>query len=409
MKDTVEERLARVLEPDEKVIWTGRPNVDTVVDAWASRRKRAGVVIIVVIAVAGLWGLSQRLGGSIPDLLDAIGPVIRDPENLVALAVPILLVTMIYVFKLDNRSSLNRYLHSLGYAITNRRLLVLEGDKLKESYPPERLRMPRVDQRAPGYADVIFGKRRSGSRPSAGGPVARERRHVGFKALPNAREIMHLIDQWLSDYLKQGAEDVAEFVEVAERARLRDPSSAIQRIRFPEIGLELAAPAQWTVRVRWKKKPQGKFFLDREDWRELSAADRWNVVEIEGPRPCKLEIEAFATEPTVTFEELAQSKLASSTLGPVVDADAELEINGLRGFCVTHRSERRMDPATNESFLAAIVAPLRFTVLHDGRHQVFVTASWPENSSVLQRAVDAVVESIRIPARPAEGPRTRRH
>ena len=45
---------------------------------------------------------------------------------------------------------------------------------------------------------------------------------------------------------------------------------------------------------------------------------------------------------------------------------------------------------------AAVVAPVRHTVLHDGRRQVCIVSTWPEGSPELERAVHAVVESLEL-------------
>lgn len=45
---------------------------------------------------------------------------------------------------------------------------------------------------------------------------------------------------------------------------------------------------------------------------------------------------------------------------------------------------------------AAMVAPERWPALHDGRRQVYLLSSWPENSPQLERAVEGVVKSIRL-------------
>jgi hypothetical protein len=156
------------------------------------------------------------------------------------------------------------------------------------------------------------------------------------------------------------------------------------------------APEAWQVQVRQKKKPQGKMFIDRETWQEIGSGDAWNVVKITGPSHCRIEVEVFKTSPTVTFDKLANSKLADSVSGKVVDSRPDLEINSLRGFSVTRRNDLQVDPETGRAGIAAVVAPERHTVLHDGQRQIYIISTWPEDSEDLQRAVDAVVESVKI-------------
>jgi hypothetical protein len=88
--------------------------------------------------------------------------------------------------------------------------------------------------------------------------------------------------------------------------------------------------------------------------------------------------------------------LADSIAGEVVESEPDIEINGVRGYFVTRRRELMLDSVTNKAGYAAIDAPERRTVLHDGRRQVYVLSSWPERSSQLRCAVDAVVNSIEL-------------
>ena len=111
--------------------------------------------------------------------------------------------------------------------------------------------------------------------------------------------------------------------------------------------------------MRHKKKPQGKFFFDNQDWRSLRDGDHWNLIKIEGPARCLIEVEAFETEPTVTFDKLAHSRVADATAGKVVESDPDYELNGLRGFFVTRRNELQVDLDVNRANVAAVVAPER--------------------------------------------------
>ena len=397
MPEPAEQVVSRVLEPGEKILWSGRPNVEVSLDQHAKRRSRRRIVGIGATVLVVLWIARERLGFS--RLADMV-PVLSDnPKLALPLAVILVVIALIYIFKLDNVSRLDRYFHSLAYAITDRRLLILENSKLKESYTPEQVRQPIVRERGPGYADVIFDKRSQHSGvddTTSEDPVFRERRHVGFKALPNAQEMKQRIEDWIQNHHNRAADEVVDFVESAPaRSAAAAPKGGIQ-IANRTLGLTLVAPEEWQVQVRAKKKPQGKIFLDRENWNQLGESDTWNLVKIEGPSRCRIEIEVFETAPTMTFEKLANNKLSDSIAGPVIESEAHCEINQLRGFFVTRRNDLQMNQQTNEAGVAAVVAPERHTVLHDGRRQIYVISTWPEDSVDLKRAVDAVVESIEV-------------
>ena len=396
MQENAENVVSRVLEPGEKSLWAGRPHVDPAMEHRSQVRRRNKLIILPVAALAIFW-ITDSLPVSSPSAIMENLPF--EPKFLWVIAAPFLLIIAARLFKVDDTSRLDRYLRSLTYAITDRRLLILEGDKIYSEYTPEKARKPFLRDRAPGYSDVIFDDRSTRSQldnTESRDPVYRERRRVGFKALPDAKEVQQRIIDWIKGYQEEAAQEVADFVEAAPSRQRSERLQGAQHIENRVIGLELDAPEEWQVQVRQKKKPQGKMFIDKEVWQEPSTASAWNFIRVEGPSHCKIEVEVFETAPTVTFDKLANSKLADSIAGKVIDSQSDCEINGLRGFFVTRRNDIQVDSRDGGAGIAAVVAPERHTVLHDGKRQIYVISTWPEKSEDLQRAVDAVVESIQI-------------
>lgn len=396
MQEAAETVVSRVLEPGEKILWAGRPHVDPAMEHQSKVSRRIKLIILPIAALAIFWIIDSLPVSSLSTIMDNLP---FEPKFLWVVAAPLLLIAAARLFKFDGTSRLDRYLRSLTYAITSQRLLILEGDKIYSAYTPEQAREPFLRKRAPGYSDVIFddrGTRSQTDNTESRDPVYRERRRVGFKALPDAQEIQHRIARWIEEYQQEAAEEVADFVQAPASRRSSNQPQGAQRIENPTLGLEIDAPEEWQVQVRQKKKPQGKMFIDKEVWQEPSTADAWNFVRVEGPSHCKIEVEVFETVPTVTFEKLANSKLADSIAGKVVDSQSDCEINGLRGFSVTRRNDIQVDSRDGGAGIAAVVAPERHTVLHDGKRQIYVISTWPEKSEDLQRAVDAVVESIAL-------------
>jgi hypothetical protein len=136
-------------------------------------------------------------------------------------------------------------------------------------------------------------------------------------------------------------------------------------------------------------------FFDSERWQEPEEAGPWNVVLGEGPMRCSVEVEVFETSPTVSYEVLSRGRVATAVSGTVIDADAAVEINSLNGFCVTRRKEIQVTESAVAT-LAEVVALQRETVLHDGRRQVWIRSTWPEESEVLGQVVDRIVRSTRL-------------
>lgn len=384
MTDTAQISIAKFLEPGEQVVWTGRPQVEIAVAGhrrYGPLVKFAGIALMLIL-IYWLVPESRKLTAQ----LQAV-----ETETLLAIVGIFVVVTILTTF--GPAMQLKRYFRRLSYAITDRRLLILEGDRIADSYTPERVSTPVLKERRGGREDVVFG-RRSSTTEGRRSVVNREREEVGFKALSNAREVEAMIEKWLEGSLRKAEEEVA--VDIATPSSESEVSSNLRRLENRKAGLALEVPAAWSTRVRHKKKPVGSFFFDREDWQSPEAAQDWNTVLVEGPAKCKIELEIFETAPTLTFESLNASKMADAFAGEVVDSDPDIAINGIRGFSVTRRRELAVDPETNTAGLAAIVAPERRTVLHDGRRQVYVLSSWPEESPELECAVDAVVKSIRL-------------
>jgi hypothetical protein len=384
MNEHAESVVSQVLEPGEELLWTGRPELEQPVPRGSRYRKVIAVATIAAVPIFAYWYLPDTFG--FRELLQEV-----DAGTTAMVIGGFTLFAFLLIFLPGPAARLQRYMQSLNYAITNRRLLILEGDKVTDAYPPERLFRPRIRERAPGFADVVFGEQR---RDATRDVVVRERAEVAFKGLRNARDVMERIDNWLADHLRKAEAEVAEFLN--RRPAGQDSSRGGRRIENRKIGLKLDTPEAWSVKVRYKKRPEGSIGIDLANWQPPDMAGDWNALLLEGPVKCKVEIEVFETEPTLSFEALSESRVADSLAGEVVESERDIAINGVHGFFVTRSRELALDIVTNKAGDAAIVAPERRTVLHDGRRQVHVLSSWPERSSQLRRAVDAVVNSIEL-------------
>lgn len=339
---------------------------------------------------------SRPSGAGVLETLEVV--LAQSPMLPMILGVMLLLPFVLRIVKLDGRSRYRRYFERSTYAITDRRVLVIEKDDV-QSFEPQTLDRPRLVERAPGYGDVLFARQRlstdSDGRPSRD-PVARERAKVGFKALPDAEAVLARLERWIAGELEESAAEVSDFVaarqQPAEGLARRDGTATL---RQPAVGLSIDHPEEWSVRVRKKKKPFGKTFFDREKWLDPDESDDWNYARIEGPSGCVVDVEVFETPPTASYETMVESRLASMA-GELVDSDPAYEQHGLRGFRLTRRSDVQANQVTGTAGAASLVTPFRTTILHDGRHQLTLISKWPERSSELAVAVDLVVRSARL-------------
>lgn len=393
----VESAISVLVDPGELILWTGRP--DTRIMIGRERVRWRVRIVLVPAALAGIAWLASRMAPAgtlaFPQLLPLLESRVLVFAVLVLIGLHILSLFMLRRFQ--------RYVSSLAYAITDRRLLVAEGDRIVDAYAPEQLSQVHVRRRSRGFGDVIFGRRTA---MHTGGRrldrVQRERERVGFKALADPDAVQARIEEWLAGHQRHAESESAAFIhdlrkapdgDDADRHAVR-PDGAVRPIFHPALGLRVEFPSSWRVRVRAKKKPHGRVFLDRERWQEPADPGDWNLVLGEGPLRCAVEVEVFETEPTVTFEDLSTSRLAAMG-GSVTDAQPAVEINALSGFSVTRRRDVQVSEV-GVATLAATVIRERLIVLQDSRRQVCVRATWPEDSEDLAHAVDAVVRSIRL-------------
>jgi len=327
-----------------------------------------------------------------------------EQKYLWVLAAPMMIPLLLPVFKLDIRSRLTRHYRSQTYAITNRRLLIFEGEKLLKvkgrrvaSYTPEEIHKLEYRERSPGCSDVIFARYVYGnSRNSAPNLLDVERGFVGFKGQPDAQEILRKVEAWAKSLLEKEVEAVAEFVEAASSVDEASPADGMHVVENGTLGLKLVVPPNWKVQVRLKKKPFGSTFIDREKWFEVGESDRWNLARVEGPRHCTVEIEVFESQPTVSFDTLAESKMADAVSGEVIDSNPDFEMSGLGGFMVTRRSDIRNDDEINSAILGGSMISRQLIVLQGNDRQVVINATWTQESPELERAVHAVVDSVGI-------------
>jgi len=385
-----------VLEPGERIIWCGRPNVEAAVGG--SRRGRGPFVTIGILALVAGVGVYQagEIGIAPADLIDELRN--RVPGFFYIMGGMVLLPIVLRALKLDGRSRVRRHFENLTYGVTDQRVLVIEKDMVL-AFAGDELDRPRVVDRQNGYGDVIFARQRtsSGTTSRNQDPVSRVRQSVGFKALPNPEEVRDRLIEWIAGELQEAADEVSDFLEAQydESPSSFATPSGVATLRHPETGMTIDYPDTWSVQVRKKKKPFGKTFLDSEKWKSLRDSTDWNMVRIEGPSGCVVDAEIFETPILATYDSLANSTLAS-LMGELVDSDPVYEQHGMSGFTVTRRSPLQSNTSTGTVGAASVVTPFRYTVLHDDRYQMVLLSKWPEASPELTGAVDLVVRSARM-------------
>ena len=422
MAESAEQVVRQILEPGEKVEWTGRPHLETLqlpAKRYKKRRLLTRLLAIPIYLVAIYFGLKfllSRLGFENLQQVDELKQFLEDEglmERLVpaaiGLGVVILIIIVLLVgskhFKLGRADMHAKWARSLTYAITNRRLLILEGENIAFQFQPENLSEVRIRERTPGYADVIvreldedrqvLGKKRVGRELR---PTHRSNHsYIGFKALPNAEAIKSRIENWVEAHTASAAKEVEDFVRDTRPTRRRDQPRGSVEVVNQQFGLRLHVPEEWEIKVRSRPRPYGRVFLDNENWQPIEAEYDWNVVRVEGPAHASIEVHLDEVpEPVTTYEQTTGSKLAKFLGVKYLESDPALEWDRFTGYSVTHRkmvSELGVSGASGDHERPALS---KSATLHDGRLQLGVITTWPEGSDDLRQAVEKIASTMQV-------------
>lgn len=378
------------LRPGEKLIWSGRPDYQAGQSIRRTNRWFRPVIYLLVIIVAA-WVITT----SIPEgtLEGAFGGMKVNSTMVFAIAgvifVMFVLPSVLKALKLDNRSRLDRYFLSLHYAITDQRLIIMQGDTI-ESYGPGDLTQLKIRDRGDGRQDIEFQDRTtSDSAARRKDPVGWEQRHAGFKVLPDAEAVKQRIERWIDEHLDEASESAEAFNS--------GDSESTRTFSNPSLGLTFHVPEGWDIKVRKKAQPYGAKFVDKLNWHEIGESDDWNLVRMDGPMDSRVEFELFETEkPLVSLKTMTKSFWVKAMVGKPVDSDPEFRMNGMSGFCLTYRDDLQMSKDRNgkAAGIAAVARMSKKYVLHDGQRQLYIETRWPEGSGELGEAVDRIARSI---------------
>lgn len=396
MNSTPENPVDQYIEQDETVIWRGRPHgagTPQGTPLQANNLVRIAIYVVALIAalIVGKPFLSQ-LEGSMAQTISEL-PIV---PIAVVLAIMFVLPRVLKAFKLDKASRVQRYLDSMGFAITDRRIIVtVRKDALSRtevlSLGPADLGKLRLREAGEGLHNLLLLKRNN---RKGGGAVVRnvsglDARYAGFKLIEDAEAVQAELENWIAERVAETEQRAASFADGDE--------SAITPIENARLGLKLIAPNDWRIRVRKKAKPFGETFIDKEEWRSPADSDDWNLVSMQNTLGAALQFEVFATEPTVTFEQMTGKLASMPGGGKPLETDENVAFGNLEGFSVTRRQALVTDPASGVLCDAAHLPLItRKYVLHDGHRQVYIETTCPEVCEKTARAIATAIRSISI-------------
>lgn len=294
---------------------------------------------------------------------------------------------------------LRPWAESLSYAMTDRRLLILEGEVITDSYTPDLLRVePQLLIRGPDHGDVLFEKGeiektfptapdRSLIKDSFDKAIANEQNTKAFKALPDAESVMRRLEDWIQTHRARAEKSLQNFLE-----RRSPDEETCRRIENPRLGLTMLLPAVMRIRVRKRSLPTGKSGMDLMNWTELGASADWNTLEARLPPPSDLSIEITVEEtPAVRrVKKLTggiQGLIFRLLGGKILEVDEDVIRDEFSGFSVTRRLLQRGEGTPQLR---------RDLVLHDGRRQLSIVTEWEESSRLQESVLAAIVDSLKL-------------
>jgi hypothetical protein len=338
MSDPSTPKIEQALEPGEKVIWSGRPDAEALC---AGARK------------APVFG-----------------------------------------------NALRHYAESLSYAVTDRRLLILEDNVVTDQYFPGDLRQElALRPRSGEFQDLVFEQiaydvnsdrseilwqrapDRSRVRTGANEAIRLEQAGKAFKALADAAGVQSLVKEWQEERLAGAREAAGGFVggDPADRLTLRNPA----------LGLSIDLPRDWEVLVRSKPVPMGKVGVDVEDWKNPAQLADWNALQAEGGLDAAVQLELVETPTmTLTARKAGGGLLFRLMGGRRLSMENPVSRGAYRGFAVT-----RLTPSQDREGPRMVQ---RLEVLHDGNRQFVLTSQWRQGAEELERLARAVADSVSL-------------
>lgn len=354
------------------------------------------IAYLVAVGVF-VWFWQRYNGGGLPTSSEELANLL-DSKAVYPIAAFVGIAIVMQVIRRkgwDNRSRFERWIRAQSYGLTNRRLLVLTGDEIEDELGPDDFAEPRVRDRGNGYADLEL-KEQSGDTGRRTTALERERLKVVFRAIPDAEHVKQKIEDWRRHFRLREEEDAKAFLDgPAMPSQRTATASGVRTLRNDRFGVTLSLPDAWAVKVRKRRKPYGKVFLDFERWTSPEELLDWNVLKAEGDYLTAFEMHLDQVrQPVIRYEKAKNSALINAISGEIVESDGNLRRENFEGFAITRKHvDRRPDQNGGDRTRPAFH---RWMVLHDGQLQIGLTMVWPEDSETLKRVVDKIYESIKV-------------
>jgi hypothetical protein len=386
-----------VLEEDEKITWSGRPDMQAVVNTaypGSRRLNKYAALALVCWIVYALWNQAQGQG------------LAYDWRLLVLTGITAL---GFFYSAIHAKNKLMQWMENLSYAITNQRVIILRDGTVENEYSQRDVMQASLIPRkgVPGFSDVIWAKKVNktyGRRHGFPTPLKQEKLLTGFKALADSEGVMQILDDWVAEEeTSTHLEDAAFFdgkmmgSEKDKGANEETKSTSSEKLVSPVHGFSVEFPSSWKITSRYRKLAFGKWGIEREAvWSTPAEKPKWNVIRGQNESRTHVEIQVQKVAPFNTLESIMDTSKAASFLGTgeVIDHDPSIVINGIPGFYVTRKcgNPDSILPSQIQEKLA--YWHMRQYILHDGTYQYFIEAMWPAENPEQLKTCEVIIATL---------------
>ncbi|PTW55684.1 hypothetical protein C8N35_1127 [Breoghania corrubedonensis] len=374
-------RLRRHLDPDERVLWQGRPKQGSFFGPGAVA---TGISLVLVGTLLSL-GLSV---GVLP--AGARFPL----AAACALAGLVILGT-----------GWCRRAPLWVYGVTDKRLLSVLGDKLIRSVTPAQL--DRLTLNVRGDTVYWFRIHANQTMPHDRGLLrGPDGQFIGFHGQSDAQAVKAMIEAWRLAISRRAAGTAASFsltMAAADRSdEGQDSLDGVCRIRHPLTGLTMDMPATWQALVSTRTDGPLQLFgvtvfsrwVRETDKRSYTPDADWNCLLVQAAPEAGLEVILHNAPQAITLDGVLNDPWAKLANAPVARMEPELRIGPFSGFGVVRTLPGGAQIRSN----AALSAPamMHQMWLEGEGYRLELKGYALEGQADIQSAIEAMIASLRL-------------
>lgn len=376
-KADLDPRLLAVLEPGETVLWQDVPKPGSLPPPMTM----LGALALVAVGAALA--------------LDLVGFPVPQMARLVAAAAAVGVGATLIVQGWQRRAS--RWI----YAITDRRLISVLGQKLVRSMPPEAL--DRLKLMIAG--DTVYWFRQPNTRRMRNDPQTSpglDGRLIGFHGQTDPEATRARIQDWRAQMSARATEQARDFAATMVDPVAESVPKGVLRVVHARTGLRIDVPESWQVNVRSYRDGPLRLFgvtllpkvIREGPERAYDGGSDWNALSIKGAPEAGLDLVIHDRVLDTDLAQVTQDKWAGLTGMEIIQAEQDLRIGPFRGFGATRRLPSGFEIKGQPALSGPVM--MRQVWLESGGMSLEIKGFALESQPEIQRGIDAMIASIRL-------------